>query len=311
MNKEDLVIAINKCIAEGCGIEIFVGLKNSKLRKVNFLENTQEEIKRLFIQEIQSKIIESDSDIVDFSRADERNNAIYRYDLEMTEDMSVFDSVNDAQNGIQIFSFKNDGINNISYFLIIIGGVKHSIVIYKQLAAVNIYRKNSGLFVWESDNGCARIEKDFLRIVPGVDIFKINKELYIMDLAIVERIFNLYDVIKASAKKQINIIKGSGLVENIDDISTELSNISFARKLSKISEYSPVLGKIENKKIIEFAKAHPALKDVIRYSANGTQIKLTSKKSKYLFLKLLNDDYLTSNLTSIYYDSLAKDPIKP
>ena len=41
MNKGDLVIAINKCIAEGCGIEIFVGLKNSELRKVNFLENTR------------------------------------------------------------------------------------------------------------------------------------------------------------------------------------------------------------------------------------------------------------------------------
>jgi hypothetical protein len=190
-----------------------------------------------------------------------------------------------------------------------LGGVKHSIVIYKQLAAVNIYRKNSGLFVWESDNGCARIEKDFLRIVPGIDLFKINHELYIMDLAIVERFFNLYDVIKASAKKQINIIKGSGLVENIDDISTELSNISFARKLSKISEHSPVLGKIENKKIIEFAKAHPALKNIIKYSADGTKIKLTSKKSKYLFLKLLNDDYLTSNLTNQYYDSVAKDKV--
>ena len=38
-------------------------------------------------------------------------------------------------------------------------------------------------------------------------------------------------------------------------------------------------------------------------------ISLHTKKSKDLFVKLLNDDFLTSELTRLFYDSLAKDGI--
>ena len=37
---------------------------------------------------------------------------------------------------------------------------------------------------------------------------------------------------------------------------------------------------------------------------------LDTKTSKQLFIKLLNDDFLTSELTRLYYDSLAKDFIE-
>ena len=77
-----------------------------------------------------------------------------------------------------------------------------------------------------------------------------------------------------------------------------------------LSEHSPVLGHIDNQHIVTFTRNHPILRNVIKFSEDGTKIKLTTKKSKRFFLKLLNDDYLTSNLTSIYYDSLAKDPIQ-
>ena len=48
----------------------------------------------------------------------------------------------------------------------------------------------------------------------------------------------------------------------------------------------------------------------IRYSEDGSQFALDTKVSKDLFIKLLNDDFLTSELTQLYYDSLAKDNIE-
>lgn len=310
MNQEELANAILGCITEESGIEIFLGLKNNELKKANFLADTQRNIKNLFVDEIQHKILDADLTIMNLSTADERVNVIYQYDLELTEEMQIFDLVNTAENIIPIFSFENDGINNIAYFLIVIGHIGHQIIIYKQLAPVNIYKRNTGFFVRKVDNEFAQIEDDFLRIVPGIDLFKINGELYIMNLAIIERKFDIHNVIIASANKQIDIIRQFNLVTNIETLSEELSDLSFARKLSKIAEHSPVLGRIDNEHIIRFTRNHPALQNVIKYSNDGTKIKLTSKASKRLFLKLLNDDYLTSNLTSIYYDSLAKDPIQ-
>lgn len=310
MNKEELVNYINECITEECGIEVFLGLKNKELRKANFLADTQQDIKRMFISELQDKIIGTDSSVINFSEADERRNTIYQYDLELTEDMQIFNSVSNGEHIIPIFSFEDDGINNIAYFLIVIGTVEHQIVIYKKIAPVNIYKKNSGLFVRKIDNEFAKIEEDFLRIVPGIDLFMLNGALYIMNLAIIEKNFDIHNVIITSAQNQIDIIQQSDLVTNIDSLRDELSDISFARKLSRISEHSPVLGHIDNQHIVTFTRNHPILRNVIKFSEDGTKIKLTTKKSKRFFLKLLNDDYLTSNLTSIYYDSLAKDPIQ-
>lgn len=310
MNNEELARAINECIGERSSIEIYLGLKNQQLRKGNFIENTQQQIKNLFISELQNKIINVENSIVNFSSADERGNVIYQYDLELTEKMHIFELVNNAENNIERFSFQVDGINNIAYFLIIIGVADHQVTIYKQLASVNVYKKNSGFFIRETDNQFTQIEDDFLRIVPGVDLIYINNELYIKNLDVIEKAFDIHNVIITSARTQIDMISQYNLVENIDCLSSELSDISFARKLSKISQTSPVLGHIENQNIILFTQNHPILRKVFKYSDDGTKIKLTSKKSKRLFIKLLNDDYLTSNLTNIYYDSLAKDPVE-
>lgn len=48
----------------------------------------------------------------------------------------------------------------------------------------------------------------------------------------------------------------------------------------------------------------------MRYTPDGTQFALDTKVSKDLFIKLLNDDFLTSELAQLYYDSLAKDNIE-
>lgn len=52
------------------------------------------------------------------------------------------------------------------------------------------------------------------------------------------------------------------------------------------------------------------MRNKIRYTPDGTQFALDTKVSKDLFVKLLNDDFLTSELTQLYYDSLAKDNIE-
>lgn len=306
----ELVGAINYCITEKSGIEIYFGLKNGDLRKANFLADTQQEIKNLFVQEIRLKILNSNASIIDFSSADERGNVILQYDLEETEDMQMFDAVLDPEITIPFFSFEDDDISNISYLLVVLGDGEHQVVIYKYFASINIYKKNSGLFVRRSNNEFTKVEEDFLRITPGIDFFKINGNLFIINLKLFEQLFNLYNVLIRAATAQIEIIKQSGLVENSDSLLEDIEkNISFAKKLSKITETSPVLNKVPNASVIEFAKKHPSLKKTIKYSDDGTKIKLSTNKSKSLFVKLLNDDYLTSELTKLYYDSLAKDSI--
>ena len=59
-----------------------------------------------------------------------------------------------------------------------------------------------------------------------------------------------------------------------------------------------------------FTNTHPALKGSFKYNEDGTKLNLKTKISQNLFLKLLNDDFLQSELTKIFYDSIAKDSVE-
>ena len=70
-----------------------------------------------------------------------------------------------------------------------------------------------------------------------------------------------------------------------------------------------VLGIVPNAQVIAFVGAHPAHRGKFRLSDDGSKLKLDTKVSQDLFLKLLNDDFLQSELTKRYYASLAKDDV--
>lgn len=311
MTKEELKGIVELSITEETGIEIYLGLKNGELRKANFIDKVQQEIKNVFIDDIKKNIIETEYSIMPLSNADERKDVIYHFDYTpVPDDLKFFDDVLDPKININIFSFKRDKLSNIDFFLFLIGDEENRILLYKQLATVNIYKKNSGIFVRESNNEFTRVNNDFLRIVPGFEMFKINGELYILNLKFLERKFKIYDVIESIAVKEIEKINKIGLVQNADILKGLLKNTSFARKLSKISEHSPVLGKIPNADIISFTKTYPRLKDKFKYTKRDSQIILSTKTTMEIFIKLLNDDFLSSELTEIYYESIAKDVLK-
>lgn len=311
MNKEELKGIVQLSINENAGIEIFLGLKNGEIRKANFIDEVQKEIKNVFIDDIEKRIIESEYPIMCLSSSDERKDIIYHFDYTpLPDDLKFFDTVLDPSINIKPFSFENDKLNNIDFFLFLIGDEENQILLYKQLAPINIYKKNSGIFVRKADNEFTRVNDDFLRIVPGFELFKVNGELYILDLKFLERKFKIYDVIKSVALKEIDKINEIGIVQNANSLKELLINTSFARKLSKISEHSPVLGKVPNADIISFTKNYPRLKNKFKYTNDGSQIILSTKTTMEIFIKLLNDDFLSSELTRIYYDSIAKDELK-
>ncbi|HMB99485.1 MAG TPA: Kiwa anti-phage protein KwaB-like domain-containing protein [Flavobacteriaceae bacterium] len=88
-----------------------------------------------------------------------------------------------------------------------------------------------------------------------------------------------------------------------------MSNIGFARKVLKIRN-SPVLrNNTPNAVIITFTKTHPALRNKMIYSFDDSQIIIETKISKELFIKMLDDANLTSELTNQFYESKANDAV--
>lgn len=80
--KAELDSAIQKCLNDGAGIEIYVGLKSDNIRRANISSDLQSEILEMFSNELAEKILNSEYRILPVSTTEEAKDAIYRYDLD-------------------------------------------------------------------------------------------------------------------------------------------------------------------------------------------------------------------------------------
>lgn len=296
---------------DNIAIIVYAILKDSSTPyRMDIEGSAQDGLKQLFLDSIQDNIIDNqDLHILPLSSADERGNVIYHYDIQWPAELTSLHPTL-GQLIEPVFDFNKQLIDNIRVLLICIGNADQQIVLYKIMAPVNIFSR-TGFFLMKSETRLEEIKNDFFRVSGNFQIMKIEGELYVIDLKSVEKMFGFHEVIKREAKIGMKAIEQMDILVDIDVIKELLEDVKYARKLTKIAKASPVIeAKIENNKIIEFCKIYPYLKNRIRFSADGTKISLDTKVSKDLFIKILMDDFLTSQLTQFYYESLAKDTVK-
>jgi len=248
--------------------------------------------------------------IINISASDERTNVLYEYDLkDKPQELNVISEV--IANGEQpIFSSEHDDVKNLYAYLIAIGDAEKKLLLYKKHYPISVYSAQKNFFMFESDHRFVRMEEDLIRLDNNFDFLSLNETLLINNLKALEKFFGFHEIIKKEAIFSVTAIEAQGIIDNPSELSNMIEDISFARKLTKTAVNSPVLGKIPVNIIIDFTKNHPILKGKFKYTVNNSQIHLDTKISKNLFLKLLNDDYLRSDLTRAYYDSLAKDNLE-
>jgi hypothetical protein len=296
--------------------EIYFILKhyeNTYLKFADIDETSQIALTRQFIERIETDIINDDDlDVISISSDDDRLKVLYEYDLdEVPEELTLIDKIIETED-LPEFSFTTDKIDDIKGFLILIQNNGQTLVLYKQNYPINIYKKDASFYLRSLGNTkrFTKLNDDFIKINSSFEFFKFESKLFIKNLSTLEKFFGFHKIIQKKAQSSLKLIENSGILSNPESLSNMLEDISFARKLTKVTRSSPVLGKIPTEAIVAFSSIHPALKGKIKFNAESTKIILDSKNSKKLFIKLLNDDYLLSELTKENYDSLAKDRIK-
>ncbi|TDE52724.1 anti-phage protein KwaB [Flavobacterium sp. GT3P67] len=279
-------------------------------KKLDIKADDLPEIKQIFIDGINNFIIgKNDYTILQLSAADERGKCFYQYDLEIPEELELLESVIGNDN-LQTFNFQVSQLSSIKSLVILLADDNNELTLYKKLSPVEVIGRGGHIFK-KSNQRLEKFEDQLLRITAKFQVMRIAGEIIIIDLASIERSFGFHDVITREALLSIEAINDMQIVANIDSLNELVNNVSFARKLTKVAKFSPVIKlNIPVADIINFAKNHPLTKKKMRYNLEGTQFNLDTRVSKDLLIKILNDDLLTSELTKLYYDSLAKDGIE-
>ena len=314
MNAEELKLALQPFYNnyDELGVSIYAILKdpdNPEPKKIDIEADALDGIKRLFIQSLRDCITDrEDLSVLNLSTSDERVDAVYVYDIELPQELTTMETVL-ATDNLPLLDLNVSDLSGIKALLIEIGNNVGQIVLYKTMASVNIFGR-ANFFLKKAQHRLEKIDNEFLRVSAGFQLLHINNDLIVMDLSAMEKSFGFHDVIKREAALGINSIEEIQLIENPEVLHELLDDVKYARRFTKIAKSSPVLrAGVPNSSIIDFCKSFPKLSGKIRFNDDEDKIVLDTKVSKDLFIKLLMDDFLTSELTHFHYASVAKDSV--
>ncbi|WP_035384731.1 anti-phage protein KwaB [Ferriphaselus sp. R-1] len=315
MNADELRVALQPFFEniDEIGVSVYAILKSqgdSAPRKLDIAGDALPGLKVLFMQGIREEIVDrAELAVLNLSTSDERTNAIYVCDIDVPEGLAAMESVSQADN-LPLLDLAQSDLSDIKALMIEIGNNIGQIVLYKTMAPVNIFGRGS-FFLRKARHRLEQIEDEFLRVSAGFQFMRVNGELLVVDLHALERSFGFHEAIVREAALGISAIESISLVENPDVLRELLDDVKYARRFTKVARASPVLGaRVPNSSIIQFCRTFPKLAGRIRFNAAGDKILLDTQVSKDLFIKLLMDDFLTSELTNFHYESVAKDSVE-
>ncbi len=303
---ERLAYFLNPENGIGCALYFVLNEEgNSVIRFADIENEAKEELQQRFLEYIQEKFIDNEElHYMNISDADDRKNVAYRYDIdERDESLNILNEII-ADGEREYFHFNQDSLTNLQGYLITMGNEGNQIALYKKHHPVNLLKRDRFLLV-PSNQRLIAVDQDVLAIDKSFDFMLVDNDLIVLKLNTLERFFGFENVIRNQAQTTIAAIEAIELLEDIEQLNDLAQNMTNARKLMRMRN-SPVIGMPVNN-VINFINNHPELTGRISFNDEGTRVRLTTGVSKKLFLKLLNDDYLFSQLTELQYDSHAKD----
>ncbi|TXK28421.1 DUF4868 domain-containing protein [Pontibacter qinzhouensis] len=316
MTLPELQQHITRCAEnpESAGVVLYLVLSNGneddQLRIADISAEAAIELKSMLIKSLSEKFINnSELNYMPLSEADNRKNTAYYYDLEEKPDgVKVLDEVIGESDKPE-FTFSNDDFNKIKGFVITIGTEENTIAIYKRHHQLNTMKADKTFSLFKSDHRFVKMDEDLIKLSKTIDFIQINDHLIISDLKALESSFGYDKVIKKQAEKTIEAIEAKGLLEDINVLNDMVQDIREAKKIMRIKSDSPVL-QLPVPAVIAFVQSHKPIMKKFKISECGNKLKLETKISKKLFISLMNDDLLTSELTKLYYAGLAKDKME-
>ena len=319
MTVDEIKAKVNELFSTSYSTQVYLVLKTEngfELRKADIEDTTEPEIRTMFSDSVRSRVSDNEElSTCNLSVADDRKNGLFFYDYEeYPDELSVFKNFGllAAVDVTPNFNFQEDNLSSLYGYIVYLGTATEGIILFKKHYPIALIKRECFLLgVLKSEERFAKISSDdMLRLNGDFQLIRFGDEIYVTDLTVLERNLGFNKLVFREASATIDAIEKLDLLDDVDALKDSAEDVSFARKLSKVKNSSPIFANnIPKDIIVAFTKTNPGLKGAFKYSEDGNTIRLDTKKSKIAFIKLLNDAFLRSELTKEYYEARAKDNI--
>lgn len=270
---------------------------------------TLSELLKKMIEQIRIQWVEnSEFSLLRISKYDKRRDALYYYDIKDFPLNLSFFYTHDSQEEKKCFNFSKDSLDDLYGFIYVIGTADKKISFFRKFYPINLMKRDRILMIYKVRERFVEVKEDIIKIETKFDFIKIDNDIFIANVNTLERFFEFEDIIRNQADLKMALIEQLGYLEDIKPLQELIKELKYAKKVMKVDSDSPVL-KLKFADIHHFINHHPILKKQFQFNSSNKRIILETKKSKENFIKLLNDDYLKSELTKLYYESDSKNTV--
>ena len=293
-------------------ISIYATTPTTGLRLFNIENQFLDELKVAFIEEIKA-VTDNPSDnftLENYSSSTKRLDAIYLYDI-LDQLKPEMQSLKDVKESVDLDNFvvnPENSIDQVNGLYIVIKSDEHVISLYKHIFGVDKIYAQRNLFIVRSHDQFVKQTESMLRISSSFQMLCVDDEIIMTDIQKLERIMDLKEVLTNRAAEHIaTIVNERQLVKDSVQLERVSKEPTMAKKLIHALTDGKVFSQnISNAAIIAFARSKGAK---LNMSFEGNQFDLKNKIEAKRFIKLIDDDYLTSGLTQEDYDANQKQEL--
>ena len=303
------------------GIKLYFVLENEGETQIRFADISVEvatDLKTQFVDYLQSKLVNNpELNYAAITEADDTSNSVYHYNLDgQPEELQpMYDvqaeeifSLNQVENpSFPNFTFNQDDLSKITGFVICLGNEANKFVLYKKHYHVSLMKQGSyyGLLAVQAATRFEKLTDNVIKLNETVEFMLVDDKLIVLSVKTFQNSFGYDKIIRSKAEENLGTIAAANLLEDIEVLRELAQELKFAKKIMNIRHHSPVLH-IPFADVRTFIQGHPKLRRRIKFNEDQSRISLQSRSSKELFIKILNDDFLKSELTQLLYDSQKK-----
>ena len=293
-------------------ISIYATTPTTGLRLFNIENQFLDELKVAFIEEIKT-VTDNPSDnftLENYSSSTKQLDAIYLYDIpdQLKPEMQSLKDVKEIVDPDNFVINPENSIDQVNGLYIIIKSDEHVISLYKHIFGVDKIYAQRNIFIVRSNEQFVKQKESMLRISSTFQMLCVDDEIIMTDIQKLERIMDLKEVLTNRAAEHIaKIVNERQLVKDSVQLERVTKEPTMAKKLIHALRDGKVFSQnISNAAIIAFARSKGAK---LNMSFEGNQFDLKNKIEAKRFIKLIDDDYLTSGLTQEDYDANQKQEL--
>jgi len=309
MSKEELIRKLDFIQHEKDAkhLNIYV-TADGELQLFNIDQKDLDELLPLYVEFLTEGVINNkDLDLGKYSISTSRENMIYQYDLDentRTQEMKYMAFAGTETNP-KYFVCDESSLENIDGLYAVINDEENRIVMYKQIIPVEkTYGCKSYLFGCKHDKSqFERKRYSMIRITPGMQMLYVDGDIILVEMNKLEKTLGLNAILQKESEATFQCVYEKDMIQDINKLKEACEKPSLLKKLRHALTESKT--KIMSKEdILKYAKTQKKLK--FKFNSDMSMFILDSRAAAERFIKLLDDDYLYSQMTNTEYDSAQK-----